>query len=237
LAFAIVLTSGIGFAATVDSSVTTAGNAENTWEHDWWGGGSWVGWDGWSQGVQNDVDHGYSIYCSPCDGTETRTDTWLEAALPTLTGNVTGAWLYIDVLSDYSSNGTGTFATLYHASDASSATGNAEDMLNGNQFVQNITPAGSGWMAMDVTSFIESDYANGYNWAGFQFNPATSNPTESSFAFGNEAGGAAPYLQIATDAAVTEGGGAGAPTPEPATLALFGIGGGLACLIRRRRLQ
>jgi len=230
LTTAVFLTSGLSFAGTVTSSVTNLGNAENEWVRYWGGGSQGNYWNGFDRNANN-VAYGYSY---DGYGQETRTNTWLQVALPALSGNITSAALYIDVLpGSANSDGTGIFAALYHTTNASSATGDATQGLGGDTLVQNITFAGPGMLGLDVTSFIQSDYSSLYSWAAFEFAPTAQAPNNSGFSFGlatpPTVAGDPAYLVITTDA------GDDRSTPEPATLSLAGLALLTFGLVSRRR--
>jgi hypothetical protein len=231
LTTAIFLTAGLSFAGTVTSYVTSSGNATNEWIHSW-GNGNYTYWNGLTLG--NDAAHGYSLYCSgSCSGDETRTYTWLQAALPSLSGNIISAVLYIDVLGYSTDDGSGIYGALYDTLDASSANGNASQELNGDQFVTNLAPTGTGLLGLNVTSFVQSDYSSHYSWAAFEFSPTAQNPYNSDFSFGTAmpqtVAGDAPYLVITTDA------GNDPSVPEPAMLSLAGLALLAFGLVSRRR--
>jgi hypothetical protein len=226
LAMAFFLTAGISFAGTVtvDSFVTSSGSAANTYHHIWWGGGHDNGWSGYSSPT-NDTSYSYNYSCCPGDGSQYSTYNWLQVALPSLTGTMTSAWLYIDVLSDYNYTGSGIYAVLYHTTNASSANGNASQGLSGDTLVQNIT-AGPGWLGLNVTSFIQGDYTNHYSWAAFQLNPGADGASyNSDFQYGTPGTGSGPYLEITTTT----------DTPEPATLSVAGLVLLAVGLVSRRR--
>jgi hypothetical protein len=227
----ILLTSGIGFAGTVTSYVTNSGNAENEWVRYWGGGSNGTFWTGYDRNANN-VAYGYSYYDG--DGQETRTYTWLQVGLPEVSGNITSAMLYIDVLAGSSnSDNSGIYAALYHTINASSATGDATQGLGGDALVQNISFAGTGMLGLDVTSSILSDYSSHYSWAAFEFAPTAQAPYGSSFSFGlatpPTVAGDPAYLLITTDA------GNGSGVPEPGTLSVAGLALFAFGLMSRRR--
>jgi hypothetical protein len=80
-------------------------------------------WNGWALG--NDASHAYSSYCCPTDTSGHSEYTWLQVALPSLSGNITSALLYIYVLSFSTDDQSGLYAALGHTSNSSSATGDA----------------------------------------------------------------------------------------------------------------
>lgn len=209
--------------ATFTSDATFEGTATYNGYYAWGSGTSWAWFPGGSEA------HYYSD-CYPCYFVD-QSRIYMEFALPSITGNVTGASLMINVtgFADNQDNGAGS-AALYHQANSSALTGNAYNdrgSLGAGESVQNIISPGLGWVSLPVTSFILSDYANGYSYATFAFFPTGNGWSNSLLAFSAPGGEDAPYLSITTDA--------GAATPEPATFALIGLGGAVLLLARRRR--
>jgi hypothetical protein len=101
------------------------------------------------------------------------------------------------------------------------------------ELVQTINNPATGWLGLDVMSFILNDHSASYSWAAFQLAPVATAPNGSNFAFSiaepdstPESPGHAPYLGITTDAVD--------PVPEPGTRLLFALGGA-ALLLRVRK--
>lgn len=218
---ALFVASQLSYAGVIDSYVTNLGNAENRYRHDSYSG-NWWEWDR----TGNNAQYWYVNY-QPGNANST-TWVYLQAALPDYAGSILDATLYVNVTSFYNTAGT-LGATLYHTSNSSSATGDATQWLAGGQLVQDIYSPATGWLGLDVTSFILNDYSNGYDWAAFQFSPAygPGSGQGSNFGFSiAEPGstpanpGNAPFLRITT-------------IPEPGTLLLFALGGP-ALLLRAR---
>lgn len=125
---------------------------------------------------------------------------------------------------------------MYHASNSSSATGDATQGIVADQFVQNISSPPDGWLTLTVTDFIKADYVSGYGYAAFTFAPVGSG--EGNSALGFEAGKNtsdqqlnefAPYLSITTRSDSGQ-------VPEPGTLLMFALGSaGLVAYRRTRR--
>ena len=228
---AVFVASQLSYAGVIDSYVTNLGNAERWSHHD-----SYVGnWTDPYDRTANNAHYDYG-YCSGCGNWSNTAYDWLQVALPSVTGSITGAMLYVNV-TDVSTVGDGLAAVLYHTFNSSSATGDATQGLNGNGIVFGINNPALGWLGLDVTAFIQHDYEQNYGWAAFQFNPAGGNGINSNFSFSiAEPGstpanpGNAPYLRITTSGDVTPGDG---EVPEPGTLLLFGLGG-TALLLRAR---
>ena len=213
---AVFAASQLSYAGVAYSYVTNSGNAEHTYNHDSYVGNWWT-WD--RDG--NNASYWYVNYM-PGNGSGT-TWTYLQVALPSYTGNILDATLYVNVTG-------GNSALLYHTLDSSLATGDAMQGLTGNQLVQTINNPALGWLGLDVTSFILNDYSNSYGWAAFEFAPTGGNGVNSNFSFSIAAAGStpaipgnAPFLRITTDA-----------VPEPGTLLLFALGG-TALLLRARK--
>ena len=169
---ALFVASQLSYAGVIDSYVTNLGNSESTYNHDSYVGNWWT-----SDRDGNNASYWYVNYM-PGNGSGT-TWTYLQVALPSYTGNILDATLYIDVTASSSGNS----ALLYHTLDSSLATGDAMQGLTGNQLVQTINNPALGWLGLDVTSFILNDYSNSYGWAAFEFAPAGGNVLNSTFTF------------------------------------------------------
>src|ERR1035438_957286 len=217
---AVFVASQLSYAAVIDSYVTNLGNAEKWYHHDSYSGNL----DDPPDRTGNNAHYDYG-YCSGCGNWSDTAYDWLQVALPSVTGSITGAMLYVNV-TDVSTVGNGLAAVLYHTFDSSSATGDATQGLNGNGIVFGINNPALGWLGLDVTAFIQHDYEQNYGWAAFQFNPAGGNGISSNFSFSiAEPGstsaipGNAPYLRITTSGDVAPGDGA---APEPCPRSLLG---------------
>jgi hypothetical protein len=224
---ALFVASQSSYAGVINSYVTNLGNAENTYIQSFYSPGQWIGWDRGGNNVS------YAAGWNWLYGSWSRTQSsWLQVALPGITGNITEAILFVNV-TDFGLLWNGQAATLYHTFNSSSATGDATQGLNGDGIVSGVGNPALGWFGLDVTPFIQHDYEQNYGWAAFQFNPidgahfsfSIAEPGSTSAIPGN-----APYLRITTDADATPGDG---EVPEPGTLLLFGLGG-TALLLRAR---
>jgi hypothetical protein len=207
---------GDSFTSAVGANGTATYNGYYAW-------GSGASWDWYAGGSEA---HYYSD-CYPC-GFWDNSRVYLEAALPSISGNVVSATLYVDVAGflDHYENGA---ATLYHQASSSGLTGNAysdRGSLGAGEYVQGIANPGLGWLALPVTSFVANDYANGYSYSTFAFLPSGNGYGNSQFAF--TAGGLAnsPYLEIVTDA--------DSAVPEPGSLLLVALGCSGLLLWRKR---
>lgn len=203
------------------SAVTSNGTATYNGYYAWGSGASW----GWYAGGSE--AHYYSD-CDPC-GFWDNSRVYLEAALPSIAGNIVSATLHVDVtgFADHYSNGS---ATLSHQANSSALTGNAygdRGSLGVNEYVQGITDPGLGWLALPVTSFVVGDYANGYRYSTFAFTPNGNGGGNSLFAFSAAGGENSPYLEIVTDAV--------SAVPEPGSLLLAFLGGAGLLLMRKWR--
>ena len=225
---AVFVASQLSYAGVINSYVTNLGNAENTYFQDTEYGNSWNGVD------RNGNNANFVTYREGCCWeVSITTYTWLQMALPSFTGSITEATLFVNVTASSS----GDSARLYHTINSSSATGDASQSLPGDVLVQTINNPANGWLGIDVKSFILNDYSNSYGWAAFQFAPAGGNGVFTLFSFSIADPGStpaipgnAPYLRITTSGDVTPGDG---EVPEPGTLLLFGLGGA-ALLLRAR---
>jgi len=205
------------FGGTVTTAATYDGTATYNGYYAWGSGASWVWFSGGSEA------HYYSD-CYPCYFWD-NSRIFIEFALPPVTGNITGAALYLDVTAYQNYNPDA--ATLYHQADSSALTGNAYNdrgSLNASEFVQGVTVPELGWLVIPVTSYIASDYGNGYSYAAFAFMPTGSGYGNSLLQWSTDGG---PILSITTDA-VTD-------TPEPASISLIVLAGAGLALGRRQR--
>ncbi len=146
-------------------------------------------------------------------------NTCLQASLSPLSGltgtDITSATAYLYVTSIWNS---GTQGKLYHAADASAATGVADESIACSEHVVDIQLVTAGiWISADVTNFLRNDLDNGYDYSVFEVKYGDK-WTGFNFASGESAN--APYIEVVA-------------TPEPASLTLLGLGG--LALLRRRR--
>src|ERR1035437_3149823 len=174
---AVFVASQLSYAGVIDSYVTNLGNAERWSHHD-----SYVGnWTDPFDRTANTAHYDYG-YCPGCGNWSNTAYDWLQVALPSYTGTITEAMLFVNV-TDFSNTPGGDAAVLYHTTNSSSATGDATQGLGGDALVQTIHNPALGWLGLDVMSFIQNDYSQGYGWAAFQFAPAGGNGVNSSFSF------------------------------------------------------
>ena len=132
----------------------------------------------------------------------------------TLNIYMTGTWI-----------GTSTYAGyIKHVANSSAANGNASQKLGGSDLVANIGNIGAGWVSFDITTLLQNDLNNLYNYCCFSFDAATDGTYDnrnSGFSFSSgESGNSVPYLNVVV--------------PEPMTLGLLVLGG--VGLLRRRRV-
>jgi hypothetical protein len=209
--------SGDSFTSAVTSSGTATFNTNRAW-----GSGTYYTW------IPGGNEAHYYSDCYPCYSIDFNT-VYLEAALPSIVGNILSATLYVDVTgyADHYSNGS---ATLNHQTNSSALTGDAyadRGSLGAGEFVQGITNPGLGWLALPVTTFIANDYTNGHSYAAFAFTPNGNGGGNSLFAFSAAGGENSPYLEVVTDAE--------SAVPEPGSLALAFLGGAGLLIIRKWR--
>lgn len=119
----------------------------------------------------------------------------------------------LDVYFEYASAGT---KLLFHHSGAGAATIH-QDHTYGT-VVTTFTQAGPGWASFDVTSAVATALDNDWDWVAFAFHRQEDG--YSAVARTSEYEGFAPSLTV---------------VPEPATMALLGVGG-IAALLRRRNM-
>jgi hypothetical protein len=223
---AVFAASQTSYAGVIDSYVANLGNAERTYTQSFY----WAGWGSWDR-LGNNVSYAAG-YSWSSGGWNTTQSTWLQVALPSYTGNITAATLFVNV-TDFSVLWNGEAAVLYHTFNSSSATGDATQGLKGDGIVSGVNNPALGWFGLDVTPFIQHDYEQNYGWAAFQFNPvdgahfsfSIAEPGSASSAPGN-----APYLRITTN---SDGAPGDSAAPEPGTLLMFALGG-TALLLRTR---
>ncbi|MBN2377026.1 MAG: DNRLRE domain-containing protein [Sedimentisphaerales bacterium] len=152
------------------------------------------------------------------DGDGQWRDTYIQVNLSSLPAvdDITAATLNINILT---LQGSDTISNLYHAADASGATGNAADQIDCSELAGEVnSSSGLGWLALDVTDFIKADITSAFSWAAFRF----GYETYKSFTFNSaETVGAplAPYLEVTS-------------IPEPITASLLAMG---ALLLTKRK--
>lgn len=222
LTFLFLASTASLWGTTFTSDATFEGTATYNGQFAWGSGTYWTWLPGGSSA-------NYFSDCYPCYFID-QNRIYMEFALPSITGNITDASLmvYVTAFTDNTDNGSGS-ANLYHQANSSALTGNAYNdrgALNASQSVQNIKSPGLGWISLPVTSFVISDYDNGYSYAAFAFLPTGNGYANSLLEFSAPGGENSPYLSITTDA--------GAAVPEPATFALMGLGGAVLLFARRR---
>jgi len=86
-------------------------------------------------------------------------------------------------------------------------------------------------VVVDVTAFIQTLYGSGESYAGFNISPTTP-PTTAGRSYGAwDVSQSSPYplVRVTYDPV--------APVPEPATLALFGLGAAGLAVYRRRKMR
>ncbi|MFV0347451.1 MAG: PEP-CTERM sorting domain-containing protein [Halodesulfovibrio sp.] len=124
--------------------------------------------------------------------------------------------------------GTGNLGAVNHASNSATATGQASQLIGGNQLVGYVTDQSpDGWISFDVTDYIMNDLTAGFDWAAFSVNQFGY----KSMAFGSAEQELASYLQI-----TYTGGSSPVPTPEPATFVLMFLGLGVLGIMKRKSL-
>jgi hypothetical protein len=142
-------------------------------------------------------------------------DTYLQVALAGLptADDISVANLLLNITE---LAGSGTLANVYHASNPSSATGNAADQITGDQLIGTIdSSVPLGTLTLDVTSYIKADIQNGYAWSVF----SVSSPGYTTVKFSSAEDTAnAPNLQVEA-------------VPEPGSFALLAGAAGAALLL------
>ncbi len=214
-------------AMSVQAAVTNISvlpNGDGIAGKDRWGYGSWesTGFD--VNPNTNSTLHWYEY------GDGQWRNTYLQFSLASFGGSavdIVSATFNFNLLStssnpvDYRS----TAGKLYHASNASIATGEASQMISGNEYVGDVqVGAPLGWNSFDVTSLIQSDVSNGYAWSVFSFNYAGY--AGMNFSSGEDAD-YAPFLSITTSSQAV---------PLPGAIVLMGSGI-IGLLGVRRRLS
>jgi hypothetical protein len=146
----------------------------------------------------------------------------MEVGLPSFTGTIVSATLYLNV-EDYTDDGSRGSAFLGIQANPVSLTGNAYNdgysQLNNLQGVQDIVDPGVGLDGFDVTTGIENDYQDGSSFAAFGLTYSGDRNGNSNLDFDP----GTSFLEIITTSA----------TPEPSSLLMVGIGA--ACMLARLR--
>lgn len=139
--------------------------------------------------------------------------------------DVGSAYLNLYVTEIHYADDSPSGGNIYHVSNASSATGEASQRLNGSELLVNVKDQPLGWLAIDITDALQSDLDNGYSFSAFSFTPDTTGYFRNA-GFSFNSGDAAenqPYVSVTT-------------VPEASSSALFlGLSGALLVAWRRRR--
>lgn len=195
-----------GVAYATDYNIAVT--AEGDWQqkHAHWAGGGM----NWSENNANN-DVAYSYNCCPAD--VYWSNTYMNLSLPTFAAGETidKATFNFNLLSYY--NGNSGAGNLYH----------------GNDFLLNISSQAIGWVSTDVTTFLQADQNNNIVNLQFSMLNAGAPPSGSGLSFSSGADSTyAPYLRLQTVGGPTV-------TPEPVSMALFGLGAGVLVSVRRRK--
>ena len=134
---------------------------------------------------------------------------------------VSNATLHVYLISRGYADESPSAGFINHVANSSAANGNASQRLEGSELVVEIKDQTIGWLALDVTSYLQSDIDNNYSWSAFSFNPNNAgyfdNANFSVASF--ESGANGMFLSIDL-----------VPEPSVFILSLLGFG-----MIRRRR--
>jgi hypothetical protein len=114
----------------------------------------------------------------------------------------------------------------------------AFDNQTGNDYFEALTFGNNISFLVTLSGDGLSTAGSSTNDAGTNFQLSFFDPTISSFLFSNDPNGTAALIEVAADGTPsieTQPGTTVAPTPEPATLSLLGLGGVLIGVARRWR--
>ena len=193
---------GIVCASTIDISITDIGDAVS-WVHSQQVGPGYTNW--YSDANPNVASYTGSSSASTGLVTDYKR-TYMEFSLAPLVGQteVSSATLYLYITNAWSTRGDGIAAQLLHASNSSSATGDAAapvtDQIIGNQSGGSWTILGSqtsGWISFDVKGFLNGDLTNVYDWSSWTMSPIDSTDlVTAGIEFYSGDGNNAPYLSV-----------------------------------------
>ncbi len=172
----------------------------------------------------DDTEIGPSYFKVMTTGTEvTQRNAFMQFDISSLTEVAGKCSLNLYIISS-TFDSASSAGTIRVSTNSSAANGNASQQITGDVTIHTMPSGYSGWLSLDVTSYVTNAFNNGYDYMAFSFNCATEYDyyTSSGFSFYSaDSSINKPYLNV----------------PEPSTYAAIAGAGalGLAFLRRRRK--
>jgi hypothetical protein len=126
---------------------------------------------------------------------------FLQFSMASLDSNdvISSATLYVYLEASHYADESPSAGFINHVAPNAAANGNASQRLSGNQLVVEIKDQPVGWLALDVTSYLQADQAANVGYACFSLNMNTAGYFDNAgFRITSaDAGTNTPYLSVA----------------------------------------